>query len=92
MVSHGQVVVNGKTVTIRSLTLKKGDQITLTSRGLKNQIYTNTKTAPRLELPDWLDKNETDASVTITLKDEPNINAIPFPLNEALVISYYSKV
>ncbi len=92
MVSHGQVVVNGKTVTIRSLTLKKGDQITLTPRGLKNQIYINTKTAPRLELPDWLDKNETDVSVTITLKDEPNISAVPFPLNEALVISYYSKV
>lgn len=92
MISHGQVTVNGKSVSIRSLIIKKGDTISLTPRGHKNQIYLNAKQSPRLALPDWLDKNESTDQVSVILKDEPGLTAIPFPLNEALVISYYSKV
>ncbi|MBL7544489.1 MAG: 30S ribosomal protein S4 [Bdellovibrionaceae bacterium] len=92
MISHGQITVNGKSVNIRSFVIRKGDTISLTSRGIKNQIYINSKQSPRLALPDWLDKNETNEHISVVLKDEPGLQAVPFPLNEALVVSYYSKV
>lgn len=92
MVSHGHVLVNGKKVNIRSQKLKMGDKITLSAKGLKNQIYTTTKNNMKLQFPDWLEKNETETSVEVILKHEPTMDTIPFPLEEGLVTSYYSKV
>lgn len=91
MISHGHVMVNGKKVSIRSAGVKVGDQITLNSKGLANQIYLQAKQSPRLPIPDWIEKTETDTSATTTLKDEPKLDAVPFPFNDSLVTSYYSK-
>lgn len=92
MISHGQVLVDGKKVNIRSQELKKGQKITLTPKGLKNQIYLMVKDAPRLPMPDWLNKTYSGDDVTVTLGDEPELGAVPFVFDEALVTSYYSKV
>jgi small subunit ribosomal protein S4 len=91
MISHRQVLVNGKTVTIRSAKVRKGDVVSLSPRGMKNLIYLNATQSPRLAIPDWLDKNETDSTAQVILKDEPNLQSIPFYFNESLVVSYYSK-
>ncbi len=91
MISHGQVQVNGKKVNIRSQKLKVGDVISITAKGLNNQIYLQAKANPRLQMPDWLDKNVSDTAASVTLKDEPGFEAVPFALDEALVTSYYSK-
>lgn len=92
MISHGQVLVNGKKVDIRSFVLQKGDVIELTARGLKNQIYQTAKATPRLQLPDWLEKTENDNTVKVQLKDKPGLESVPFNFDETLVTSYYSKV
>lgn len=91
MISHGQVLVNGLKVNIRSAKVRKGDTVSLTTRGVKNQIYINAKQSPRLPLPDWLKKNETDTLTEVTLIDEPTLQSVPFYFNESLVVSYYSK-
>ncbi len=91
MISHGQVLVNGLKVNIRSAKVRKGDTVSLTTRGVKNQIYINAKQSPRLPLPDWLKKNETDTLAEVTLIDEPTLQSVPFYFNESLVVSYYSK-
>lgn len=91
LISHGQVQVNGRKVTIRSQKLKVGDVISITAKGLNNQIYLQAKVNPRLHVPDWLDKNVSDTAASATLKDEPGLEAVPFALDEALVTSYYSK-
>lgn len=91
MISHGQVQVNNKKVTIRSQKLKVGDVISITAKGLNNQIYLQAKVNPRLQTPDWLDKNVSDTAASVTLKDEPSLEAVPFAFDEALVTSYYSK-
>lgn len=92
MISHGQVLLDGKRVNIRSQELKKGQKITLTTKGLKNQIYLMVKDAPRIPMPDWLDKSFSGDAVTVTLNDEPDLGAVPFAFDESLVTSYYSKV
>lgn len=91
MISHGQVQVNGKKVNIRSQKLKVGDVISITTKGLNNQIFLQAKVNPRLQMPDWLDKNVSDTAASVTLKDEPDLAAVPFAFDEALVTSYYSK-
>ncbi|MES2801922.1 MAG: 30S ribosomal protein S4 [Bdellovibrionota bacterium] len=91
MISHGQVLVNNKKVTIRSAKIKVGDVVAITAKGLNNQIYLHSTQSPRLQLPDWLDKNVSDSQASVTLKDEPDLGAVPFELDEALVTSYYSK-
>ncbi|MEN0059363.1 MAG: 30S ribosomal protein S4 [Bdellovibrio sp.] len=92
MISHGQVLVNGRKVDIRSAIIKKGDVVELTAKGLKNQIYVQSKTAPRLPLPEWIEKFETMDSVKVRLIDEPTIEAVPFPFEKAYFTSFYSKV
>lgn len=92
LISHGQILVNGKKVNIRSYVVKEKDLISGTSKIFKNQIYLQSKASPRLPLPDWLRKTETDTQVEVILQDQPNIESVPFPLEEALVTSYYSKV
>lgn len=91
MISHGQVLVNNKKVTIRSQKLKVGDVVSITAKGLNNQIFLHSKQSPRLTLPDWLDKDVSDTKAAVTLKDEPHLGSVPFALDEALVTSYYSK-
>ncbi|MBC7467062.1 MAG: 30S ribosomal protein S4 [Bdellovibrio sp.] len=92
LISHGQVYVNNKKVTIRSAEVKKGDRISLSPKGLKNQIYTYIKSAPRLPNPDWLEKTDSDEQAFVILKDDPNLETIPFAFDDSLVTSYYSKV
>ena len=58
LVSHGHVRVNGQKVDIGSYTLNVGDKITLTDKGFQNQIYLRAKQSPRLEVADFLRKEE----------------------------------
>lgn len=92
LISHGQILVNGKKVNIRSYVVKESDQITGTSKLFKNQIYLQAKTSPRLPLPEWLKKTEAEAHIKISLVDQPNLESVPFAFEESLVTSYYSKV
>lgn len=92
MISHGHVLLNGKKVSVRSQVIKKGSEISLNVKGLKNQIYQQAKQTPRLPLPDWLEKSESETLAKVVLKDDPGLEAIPFPFDEALFTTYYSKV
>lgn len=92
MISHGQVLVDGKRVNVRSFVLEPGQVVSLTSKGLKNQVYLQSKQSPRLPLPDWIEKHEMDNLAKAILKDVPGLESVPFNFDESLVTSYYSKV
>lgn len=92
LISHGKILVNDKKVNIRSFTVCRTDTVSLKKSALENQIYLEAKLSPRLPLPDWLTKLETDSEASIQLNDEPNLSSVPFSLEESLVTSYYSKV
>ena len=92
MISHGQVLVNGRKVNIRSFTVKTGDVIVLTDKGIKNQIYQMAKVNPRLPIPDWIEKTESEFVAQLEMKDRPQLESVPFAFEETLVTSFYSKV
>lgn len=90
LISHGKVRVNGKKVDISSQVLRVGDRISLKEETYSNQVYLYSKDSPRLELPDFLVKEDVNGFVTGRLTDEPNLQAVPFMFDPSLVISYYS--
>lgn len=90
LISHGKVLVNGKKVDISSAQVQVGDVITLKPKAYENQVYLEAKQAPRLQLADFLTKEETNGVESGRLIDEPKLQAVPFPLDAGLVIGYYS--
>lgn len=92
LISHRKVLVNGKIVTIRSVTLKVKDEVRLKDKVYENQAYLEAKQNPRLQLADWLSKSEAGAVETIKVNDKPDGNAIPFPFDSSLFVEYYSNI
>lgn len=92
LISHRKVLVNGKIVTIRSLTLRVQDQIRLKDKVYSNQAYLEAKQNPRLQLADWLNKTESANIETIQIKDTPDLNSIPFPFDASLFVEFYSNI
>lgn len=90
MVSHGKVLVNGKKLNIRSAILKVGDQVSLTEKAYQNQVYLFAKQAPRLPLPDYLNKGTSQAGEIGKILDQPHLGHLPFAFSEGLLTSYYS--
>lgn len=55
MVSHGHIIVNGKTVTIPSYRLKKGEEITIKEASLVSPLFTGLDLRlKKIEAPPWL--------------------------------------
>lgn len=89
MVSHGHVTVNGKKVTVSSVVLRTGDVVALKESSYQHQNFLQAKQAPRLELPDYLQKAEGEKS-TGTVKAVPGLEYVPFPLSANLFAEYYA--
>jgi small subunit ribosomal protein S4 len=90
LVRHKHIRVNGRSVNIPSFSLKPGDKITLRdqSKALV-RVQAALETAGRREQPDWLefDKN----SLTGTVKQMPAREAITLPIQEQLIVEFYSR-
>lgn len=89
LVTHGHVKVNGKKMSIPSLSLVKGDKV----------IFANNKTADipyvkelldekNLQLPHWL-KRQGSAGEVI---EEITVDDFTEPVNMSLVVEFYSKL
>lgn len=92
IVSHGQVLVNGKPVDRASFVVKKGDVISLTEKGYKNQLYLRSQETPRLSsIPACFTVEGTEQKKA-TLSDIPLPSDIPFEFEPQLVIEHYWKV
>ncbi|MBT3584420.1 MAG: 30S ribosomal protein S4 [Halobacteriovoraceae bacterium] len=92
MVSHGQVLVNGKKVTRSSMVLEKGDVITLSEKGYKNQSYLRSQESPRMSAVPACWNVEGTEKKTATLAQYPLPEDIPFEFTPQLVIEHYWKV
>lgn len=90
LVSHNHILVNGKRVNIASYILNKGDVIEITEKSrqatrLANAIQGVTKRT----IPSWLDVNHDGFKGTV--KDIPSRDEISLPVEEAMVVEYYSR-
>jgi len=92
MVSHGQVLVNGKKLDRSSYVVKKDDTISLSEKGYNNQLYKQAQETPRLpHVPACFNVEGTDKKKG-TLIDTPLAADVPFEFEPQLVIEYYWKV
>jgi small subunit ribosomal protein S4 len=90
LVSHGHVLVNGKTIDVGSLVLNVGDEIRLKDGAYENQIFLRAKQAPRLELPDYLRKDEKEGKDIGSVLAVPGTEHVPFTFDAGLFTEYYA--
>lgn len=90
MVTHGHVHVNGAKVDIGSVVLKVGDQVTITDKGLQNQIYLRAKQSPRLEVPDFIRKDDHGGKEIGVVQNVPGLEHVPFTFDSGLFTEYYA--
>jgi small subunit ribosomal protein S4 len=90
MVSHGHFQVNGKKVNIPSFRVKPGDTITVKQRSkTMGRLIENVSYAEGREIPDWLSSNLKDLTVNVLAL--PERNQVDVPVQEQLIVEYYSK-
>ncbi len=90
LASHGHVRVNGKKVDIGSYVLEVGDQVTLSDKGFQNQIYLRAKQSPRLEVADFLRKEEQNGKEVGIVQNVPSTEHVPFNFDAGLFTEYYA--
>jgi small subunit ribosomal protein S4 len=89
LVRHGHVAVNGKRLTIPSYQVRRGDVVTLRTKGREMIVVQhNIDTLDRALVP-WLEKGEEGKAVTV--RDMPLREHIDIPVREALIVELYNK-
>ena len=89
-VSHGHFEVNGKKVNIPSYRVRPGDTVAVRSKSQKmGRIIENASYAESREIPAWLSSNLKNMNVQIL--DAPERSQIDAPVQEQLIVEYYSK-
>ncbi len=90
LVSHGHIMVNDKKVNISSFVVSPGSTIKITEKAKTNQIYLQGKQSPRLDMPEFLRKEEVAGLDVGTLQALPGVEAIPFSFDAGLFTEYYA--
>lgn len=90
LISHGHIQVNGKRVDIPSFVLKPGEEMKLKEKSEKNQIVLTATQNPRMDVPDFLKKEEKDGKIKGTVLTIPGVEHIPFKCDTGLLTEYYA--
>ncbi len=91
IVSHGHVLVNGESVNIPSYQVKTGDKIEIREKSKKLQRITQAlEFTSRRGVPEWLQLDE--ENLTATVLRNPEREDITFPIEEQLIVEFYSRV
>jgi small subunit ribosomal protein S4 len=90
LVSHGHFEVNGRKVNIPSYRVKAGDVVAVRNRSKTiGRIVENASYAEGRPIPEWLTSNLKELNVRVV--DLPERNQIDAPVQEQLIVEYYSK-
>ncbi|MDD9946667.1 MAG: 30S ribosomal protein S4 [Myxococcales bacterium] len=90
LVRHKHLQVNGRAVNIPSFLLRAGDKITVRERSKKlSRIEGALEVSGRREQPDWLEVDR--ENLTGTVKTLPTRDAITLPIQEQLIVEFYSR-
>lgn len=91
LVQHGHIDINGHRADVPSLLVKSGDVVSVhaSSRGSKyfKTLADDAKNRP--PAPQWLGADPASASVRVIKL--PSREEIELPLNEQLIVEYYSR-
>ena len=90
LVTHRHFRVNGRLVNIPSFIVKAGDVITIGDRSKKSPVFeANFEVAKNRRAPEWLDWNEAEATAKVL--QLPSREQIDTPVDEQLIVEYYSR-
>ena len=90
LVNHGHITINGKVLNIPSFQCRLNDIISVRNKSVsKDLVLTNLKNNERSEIPYNLNFDVDKLEATVL--DYCDRNSILLPLNELLVIEYYSR-
>lgn len=89
LVSHGHVLLNGKSANIPSIRVNVGDEITLKVTSFKIFMVVESLAKPALERPDWLQWDEVGKLIKVA--HLPDADQVPFPVDVQQVVEYYSN-
>jgi small subunit ribosomal protein S4 len=88
MVNHGHVMVNGKRVSIPSFEVSSGDVISLDAKANSMSIVLeHLKVSKDESVPTWLERK---AGAGL-MKTKPEREQITLPVEEQLIVEYYSR-
>lgn len=90
LVKHNHFTLNGKKANMPNHELKAGDVVEVKegSRGMAC-ILAAIEAVKRREMPQWLDPAHSDFKGTV--KDLPTREDVVFPVEEHMVVEYYSR-
>jgi small subunit ribosomal protein S4 len=90
VVSHKQILVNGKVVNVASYMVCAGDKVSVRERNKTNlRIKGALDNATRREIPSWVEVDPT--AMAGTFVSYPDRSDLPAEYNENLVVELYSK-
>jgi small subunit ribosomal protein S4 len=90
LVRHNHFLVNNKKVDIPSYQVRVGDVVQVKEGSQKVQIIVEAKeTVVRRGIPDWIEVAKDDFNGT--LNAVPNREDLTMPIQEQLIIEFYSK-
>ncbi len=87
LVSHRQVLIDGKKVNIPSYQVKPGETITLTTKAMEIPAVKKLLETKKLSIPDWLQKK----AVVGKVKRLPVVDDISEPISTQDIIEFYSR-
>ncbi len=89
-VRHGHLTVNGREVNIPSYLVKKGDEVAIRQKSVKNPfILSSLDEVAGRGVPGWL--NLEKESLKGQIVELPRRDEIGIPIEESLVVELYSK-
>ena len=88
VVCHCHVTVNGRKVNIPSYLVKEGDEIAIRNKELQS-VKNALESVVRRGVPSWLEVDKDSMKGIIKLL--PAREDITMPINEQLVVEYYSR-
>lgn len=87
LVSHGHVLVDGKIVNIPSFQVGIGQEITLDAKSRTIPAVVSRQDLSEIVIPTWLSKTKFKGQV----KSFPTRDDIDTPINEQLIVEFYSR-
>ena len=90
LVLHKHVEVNGRTVNVPSFLVKPGDKVTVREKSRAiGRVVSSLEGVDRRGVPEWLELDK--GAFTGTVKTVPNREEITLPIQEQLIVEFYSR-